>query len=65
MKVHPPAGDRLAIAFRVESSKDCVLFAPLDHLASDARHSSDMGSMKLSMKHRNWPPLIQLTSSTD
>jgi len=45
VEAQPPAGDRLSIVLRVESSRDCILFTPLDDLAPDIRHGPAIGSM--------------------
>ena len=53
VEVHPPAGDGLAVIFRVESSGDCMLFAPLGDLASDIRQRPAMVLIASSMEHSN------------
>ena len=61
VEVQPPAGDCLAIAFRVESSGDCILFAPLCDRPSDIRQSPMMESITQLTKYLNPPTLTQLT----
>ena len=43
IEVHSPAGDRLAVAFRVERARYRILLAPFGDLASDVRQGPAMG----------------------
>jgi len=59
VKVHPPAGDCLAIVSCVqESPSDCILLILLGDFVSDICHSAVVGSIVLSMNHPNRLPLI-------